>query len=360
MGLWDSFLNFFETSKSKPSPARKKPSPSRQYSTWGTGNHRKGVANLSLHSATVDYIHENGKFAKVKWAGEKGFLPISQICNRYIESVREVISEGQRVDVCVIEHSAKNVDEYVVSMVLVEEVKRRKELGRLNVGSRISVTVLRVEPRRVEVKYNDNVFGYIYKEELSYFSQSKCKDVVSLGDSLDVEITDLVMPSDWVKNKKNRNSYFIASARKCLPPREVKLVPCSFSTFPFIIEVRVKLPKEFDPVVKFVFECIVDNNSILQINQAMRLPEVSFAEIILILQRLELITDDGFLTNKGQQFALAIQRCNVYNSAHVEGYFVSAAPPRMKFLSSRSVTEIDYPSGYPMPLYDNTEIDNFL
>lgn len=361
MGLWDAFLSIFETSKPRTMPIKKKSSTSQHYSTWGSRNLRNNVADLSLHFAIVDYIHENGKFAKVKWGGYKGFLPISEICKKRIDSVREVISEGQRVEICVIESSTKHDDEYVVSMALVDEVKQRKELGKLNVESRIQVAIKRVEYRRVKVEYTDKVFGYVYKDELSYFGRNECKDLVSLGDILDVEVIELILPSDWIKNKKNRNSsHFIASARKCLPPREVKIVPCSFSTFPFIIEVRVKLPKEFDPVVKFVFECIVDSNSILQINQSMRLPEISFNEIIAILQRLELITNDGFLTNKGQQFALAIQRCNEYNSAYVEGYFVSAAPPRMKFLSIRSVNEIDYPSGYPIPLIDNREIDDFI
>lgn len=138
-------------------------------------------------SVTVEGIANKGVIASVE--GLRGFIPASQVSNRYVEDLNEYLNK--ELEVCVIE-----VDEQQKRLILsakkvlaakAEEAKAAR-LAALEPGTILEGTVETIKPYGAFIKIDDELTGLVHVSQISVKRIPDPSKVLKIGDTVKAKV----------------------------------------------------------------------------------------------------------------------------------------------------------------------------
>jgi small subunit ribosomal protein S1 len=181
----------------------------------------RGFVELSLAEADKQQLwqqakelQESGEIIKVKVTGAnsggltvnllnlKSFLPVSQLANdhqpkgvegdkqKMIEELKKLV--GEEINVKVIDVSPRN-NKLIVSEREIASVNLKDLLGKYTIGQEIVGVVSGIADFGVFVRFADdpNIEGMIHISELSYRLIENPKEIVKIGETINVKISNI-------------------------------------------------------------------------------------------------------------------------------------------------------------------------
>jgi len=147
-------------------------------------------------TAKVKNLKKDGVVIELE-DGWSGFIPKDEISHKKINHFR-VLKKGDEVEVKLIDGDKML---FSIKATQLDPWQEVAESGLEN-GDQIVVTVTNIREYGAFVDIGNGVEGFLHISEISWNSNSKIEDLLSVGDEINVEVTDLD-----IENKRLRVSY---------------------------------------------------------------------------------------------------------------------------------------------------------
>ena len=306
-----------------------------------------------IRTGRVAYVDDG--FAILKTSGQRdAFLHISEVKQKYIDSVKDHLNKNQKVRYVALRTSEKDKDRVEASLIAVDEFEARSRIKDIDDGDvvEVEVEVSRIREDYVEVRtLEGGIPGRVYPIDLDYGAgtRGELNQSVAEGERFPARVLRTTVGKGWGNNSSYRSSMRLSRVA-CMPDREAEFFEMRFGATPFCIEVAPRLPSRFDPVAQFVFEAICEEASHEDIQSASHLPDESLRAIIELLRELDLVDMSDSVTPRGKKMYEAIQWSKDFNEENHEGLFTTAAPLTEAFVPIEKSEQIERLSDQPRSL----------
>ena len=327
-------------SASKPKPGAK---PRRKKS-------QKRPALPSLAGEVVVGTVTNGVPSSVQLRTERGAKIWVTLNARERSAIGgDVPAAGSEVEVLVTRSRTASADSWQGSFAALREAKIREALAEVQPGTVAAGVVTETSDGSVRVDCG----GFevrVPHSELSWWWFDDIEEVVKLGDPVDVRVDSVHLPDDWLERPDRRTAHATGSLRAAAEDPDADTVAMGFSALRCSLVARARLPRDCDPMVVHVLECLADADAPTRLAE-LALPDPGLQAIRAHLESLRFVRGES-LTGAGRRAVQAVALQRAVAAEPVRFLYVSAAQAGRRAVPVDQAVSHSTPKGFPPPIRD--------
>jgi len=353
MSIWNTLfslgVNLIVESVSKPQRTSTRENRGSTDRSRVIGSYSPG----DILQGKVDFVAD--KFVKVVAGNVTAIIFPSEMADGYVSNPAEILKAGQSTEFVLLSSDARG---WKASIRAVPEARVRKALANVSEGERVKARVIELKDRGAVIDTGE-FQAWVPVTELAWCWVDHPAEVVAIGEQVEVEITRIDTPDDWLMDRRKRKARAVASLRACIPEPMSPTLPVAFSGMPFKVWAVARIPRNFDAVARFVLEEIANGQSREAIAATTGLDQLTLQNIHSFLVE-EQLADNWLPSERGRALVEAIALARELNEDPIRGLYASAAPPAAQLVSvDEHRAQRAYPRDWPRPPYDKHAEDQF-